>query len=313
MSVDELAIEPAAVTDQLIAFIRQAVKNFLRDGAIVGLSGGIDSTVAAALVTRALGPERVLGLLLPERDSEPRSKRDALRLARSLGIRRKTVGLTLPLALLGVYWQVPLWILPTRRLKAKMVRRYYTRYAETLGEGETPFSVTMVGTRERCGPWLNQSVAYHRVKVRLRMTLLYYYAELENLLVVGTCNRTELAVGFFVKHGDSAADVAPLANLYKTQVRRLAAYLNVPSEIIARPPSPDLLPGLADEFAIGMDYAMLDRVLWHLEQGEEPDTIAAGLELAPAQVGYVQELRRRSAHMRTSPLTPQVYPSPEGR
>jgi len=310
--VDELRIEPAAVADELTAFICRAVENFQRDGAIVGLSGGIDSAVVAALAARALGPERVLGLILPERDSEPRSKRDALRLARSLGIRRKTVGLMLPLALLGVYRQVPLWVLPTRRLRAKMVRRYYARYAETLEKGETPFSAVMVGTRGLRGPWLNQAVAYHRVKVRLRMVLLYYQAELENLLVVGTCNHTELAVGFFVKHGDAAADVDPLAGLYKTQVRQLAAHLGVPPEIIARPPSPDLLPGLTDEFAIGMDYATLDRVLWLLKRGEEAGTIATALELDLAQVHYVQELARRSAHMRAPPIAPpQVHRSSE--
>jgi NAD+ synthase len=302
--VYELRIEPAAVADELTTFIRRAVEDFQRDGAIVGLSGGIDSAVVAALTVRALGPERVLGLLLPERDSEPRSKRDALRLARSLSIRHKTVRLTLPLALLGVYRQVPLWVLPTRRLRAKMVRRYYARYAETLGEEETPFSAVMVGTQGRSGPWLNQAVAYHRVKVRLRMALLYYQAELKNLLMVGTDNKTELAVGFFVKYGDAAADVAPLAGLYKTQVRQLAMYLGVPPEIIARPPSPDLLPGLTDEFAIGMDYATLDRVLWQLEQGEEPDAIAAALGLDLAQVHYVQELTHRSAHMRAPPIAP---------
>jgi len=306
--VSELRIEPAAVADELTVFIRRAVEDFQRDGAIVGLSGGVDSALVAALAARALGPERVLGLIMPERDSEPRSKRDALRLARSLGIRHKTVRLTLPLTLLGVYRQVPLWVLPTRRLRAKTVCRYYARYAETLGAGETPFSAVMVGTQGQCGPWLNQTVAYHRVKVRLRMVLLYYQAELENLLVVGTCNRTELAVGFFVKHGDAAADVDPLAGLYKTQVRQLAAHLGIPPEIIARPPSPDLLPGLTDEFAIGMDYATLDRVLWLLERGEEPGAIAAALGLDLAQVHYVQELTRRSAHMRAPPIAPsQVY------
>jgi len=300
----ELHLDPGTLTENLTAFIGRAVEAFRRAGAIVGLSGGIDSAVVAALAARALGPERVLGLIMPERDSEPRSRRDALRLARSLGIRCRVVNLTPPLALLGVYRQVPLWVLPTRRLREKAVRRYYARYAETLGQGETPFSAVILGTRGLEGPWLNQSVAYHRVKARLRMTVLYYHAELENLLVLGTCNRTELAVGFFVKHGDASADVAPLAGLYKTQVRRLAAHLGIPVEILSRPPSPDLLPGLTDEFAIGMEYATLDRVLWRLERGEDPDSIATALGLDPAQVRYVQELTCRSAHMRAPAITP---------
>jgi len=250
---------------------------------------------------------------MPEHDGEPRSRRDALRLTRSLGIRCRVVNLTLPLALLGVYRQVPLWVLPTRRLREKVVRRYYARYAETLREGEMPFSAVMLGTRGLQGPWLNQSVAYHRAKVRLRMTVLYYHAELENLLVLGTYNRTELAVGFF-KYGDASADVAPLAGLYKMQVRRLAAYLGVPLEILSRPLSPDLLLGLTDEFAIGMEYATLDRVLRRLERGEDPDGIAAAPGLDLAQVRYVQELTRRSAHMRAPAIAPpQMHRSVEVR
>lgn len=307
--MDELGIEPAAVTRELTAFIRQAVEDFRREGAIVGLSGGIDSAVVATLAARALGPQQVLGLILPERDSAPESRRLARRLARQLGIRHKTVGLTPPLALLGVYWQVPLWLLPTRRLQALMVRRYYAGYAEALGEGETPFSAVMVGTRGQRNPWLNRSVAYHRVKVRLRMVLLYYYAELRNLLVLGTDNKTELAVGFFVKYGDAAADVAPLAPFYKTQVRALATFLGVPDEIIARPPSPDILPGLTDEQAMGVDYPTLDRVLWRLERGVAVEAIAAELGLSPAPVRYVEMLTQRARCLRDAPRIPQDRPS----
>jgi len=302
--MDELHIEPAAVADELETFIRQAVEDLRREGVIVGLSGGIDSAVTAALAVRALGPRRVLGLILPERDSAPESKRLARRQAQGLGIRCQTVGLTKLLLLMGVYRQVPLWLLPTRRLKAKMVRRYYASYTEALGEGETPFSVVMVGTRGVSGPWLNQSVAYHRVKVRLRMVLLYYYAELHNLLMVGTDNKTELAVGFFVKYGDAAADVAPLAHLYKTQVRALAAHLEVPQEIIARLPSPDILPGLTDEGAMQMDYATLDRVLWRLERGMDIEAIAHDLGLSQERVRYVQMLTCRAEHLRNSPRVP---------
>lgn len=303
--MDELRIEPAATTRELTAFIRQAVEDFRREGAIVGLSGGIDSAVVATLAARALGPEQVLGLILPERDSAPESRRLARKLARQLGIRHKTVGLTPLLTLLGVYWQVPLWLLPTRRLQAKMVRRYYADYTEALGEGETPFSAVMVGTRGLRGPWLNQSVAYHRVKVRLRMVLLYYHAELRNLLVLGTDNKTELAVGFFVKYGDAAADVAPLAPFYKTQVQALATYLGVPDEIIARPPSPDILPGLTDEQAMGVDYPTLDRALWRLECGVDVEAIAGELGLSPAQVRYVEMLTQRARYLRAAPRSPQ--------
>lgn len=303
--MDELRIESAAVADELMTFIRQTVEGFRREGAVVGLSGGIDSAVVATLAVRALGPEQVLGLIMPEQDSAPESKRLARRLAQGLGIRCRTVGLTKVLLLMGVYRQVPLWLLPTRHLQAKMVRRYYARYAETLGEEETPFSTVMIGTRGLHGPWLNQAVAYHRVKVRLRMVLLYYYAELHNLLMLGTCNKTELAVGFFVKYGDAAVDVAPLAPLYKTQVRALAAYLAVPDEIIARPPSPDILPGLTDEQAMGLDYAMLDRVLWRLEHGLSVQAIADELGLSPARVRYVETLTHRARYLLALPRTPR--------
>jgi NAD+ synthase len=301
---EELSIEAATLSDGLAAFIRQAVDEHRRDGAIVGLSGGIDSAVVAALAVRALGPERVLGLILPEWDSAPESKRLARRHARQLSIRCRTVGLTKLLLLLGIYRQVPLWVLPTRGLRAGVIRRQYERYSEAFGEGESPFSAVMVGTRGLSGPWLNQAVAYHRVKVRMRTVLLYYHAELHNLLMLGTSNKSELSVGYFVKYGDSAADATPLAGLYKTQVRALAAYLGVPREIIERPPSPDILPGLTDEGALQMDYATLDRVLWRLEQGGEVDEVAAACGIARERVAYVRMLIRRSESLRRSPRVP---------
>jgi len=301
--MEELSINPASVADQLEDFIRQEVERFKREGAILGLSGGLDSAVVAALAARALGPERVLALIMPDLDSAPESKRDALGLAKKLGIRCKTVGLTKILLPIGIYSQVPLWLLGLRRFKERMVRRYYERFSQELGEYETPFAAIMVGTRGLRGPWLNQAVAYHRVKVRLRMVLLYYYAELENLLVLGTCNRTEKAVGFFVKYGDAAADVAPLESLYKTQVRELAAFLDIPDSIRLKPPSPDLLPGISDEYALGLDYTTLDRILWRLEKGMDAEDIAAEVGVEPGLVRYVEELRRRSEHMRAPPST----------
>ena len=296
MHVPELTIDAASTTAQLLEFIRQEVESFQRDGAIVGLSGGIDSAVVAALAVRALGPEKVLALLMPDRDSARASKRDALELAQRLGIRHKTVGLTKFLFLLGIYWKVPLWLLGLRHFQAQFVRRYHDSFVRDWGE--RPFAAILVGTKGLQNPWLNQAVAYHRVKVRLRMILLYYYAELENLLVLGTCNKTEKSIGFFVKYGDAAADIAPLESLYKTQVRLLAAFLEIPEEIIAKAPSPDLLLGITDEYAIGLSYETLDRILWRLEVGMEREEIAGALGVKPDAVDYVRELTRRSAHMR---------------
>jgi NAD+ synthase len=302
MHTPELTIDAASLTTQLEEFIRVEVDNLRREGAIVGLSGGIDSAVVAALAARALGPEKALALLMPDRDSAPANKRDALRLAQRLGIRYKTVGLTKFLFLMGIYWKFPLWLLGLRCFQAKLLRRYHDRFVREWGE--RPLAAILVGTEELQGPLVNQAVAYHRVKGRLRMILLYYYAELENLLVLGTCNKTEKAIGFFIKYGDAAADIAPLESLYKTQVRQLAAFLGIPEGIISKPPSPDLLPGITDEYAIGLSYETLDRILWRLEAGMDAEKIVETLGLEQDTVDYVRELTRRSAHMRTQPNVP---------
>lgn len=303
---DELVIDAAAVAETIETFIRQSVDAFAREGAIVGLSGGIDSAVVTALAARALGPQQVLALLMPDRDSDPLHERHARQLAAQLGVRHQKVSLTGLLARIGIYRQVPLWVVPWRRWREGVVKHYYAALDEQLGSGQTPFSAIMVGTRGLQGPWLNQAVAYHRVKVRLRMVLLYYYAELHNLLVLGTVNKTERSVGIFVKHGDAAADIAPIADLYKTQVRQLAAFLDLPRQIIEKPPSPDLIPGLTDEGAVGVPYELLDRILWRLEAGKEPAQIAEALGVEVGVVEYVEGLTKRSEHMRQDALRPSL-------
>ncbi|MGQ9736290.1 MAG: NAD(+) synthase [Armatimonadota bacterium] len=302
--MSELSIDAPKVEAALQQFIRDAVQEFRRDGAIVGLSGGIDSAVVATLAARALGRNKVFGLVLPERDSDPDSARLATRLAQNLGIAYETFSLTPLLARIGVYRLLPLRWIPFRRLREEAVKYYYSRLGDLLGEGETPFSALMVSTQGLESPWLNKGVAYHRCKVRLRMVMLYYYAEKHNLLVLGTDNRTELAGGLFVRYGDVAADVAPLAPLYKTQVRALAEYLAVPPEIIERPPSPDVLPGLSDERAMGIDYNTLDRILWRLERGVDTQTIVQEVEVSPQQVQYVQTLRQRAQFLHAPPKVP---------
>ena len=132
-----------------------------------------------------------------------------------------------------------------------------------------------------------------------RMLLLYLYGELENKLVVGAANKSEYKIGFFVKHGcDAATDVMPLLNLYKTQVRELAQYLNIPSKIIENPPSPDIIPGLTDEKAITISYEKLDLILLALENGWEIPEIANAWGIKEKQIIDVKILIQKSEHMR---------------
>jgi NAD+ synthase len=133
----------------------------------------------------------------------------------------------------------------------------------------------------------------------MRMVLLYLYGEIENRLVVGAANKSEYLIGYFVKHGcDDATDIMPLLNLYKTQVRDLARFLNIPSRIIEKPPSPDIVPGIVDEDVIGIPYEKLDLILLALEKGWEGVEIAKALDIEEERVVFVKNLAKKSEHMR---------------
>ena len=136
------------------------------------------------------------------------------------------------------------------------------------------------------------------------MVILYSYAERGNLLVAGTANKTEFLTGFFVKYGDSAADIMPLLPFYKTQVRQLAEFLHIPERVLSKAPSPDLIPGITDEFAMGISYEKLDLILLGLDMSMEMKDIAAGAGVKQETIEYVKELVGRSEHMRGSPLAP---------
>lgn len=301
----DLSINAGDVAERIAAFLGEQVNTLRRDGVILGVSGGIDSAVVAMLAVRALGADKVLALLLPERDSSPDSEGDALPLIEQLGIRYKKVELTPMLSALGIYKSVPLQFLMSRKIKKAVVRQQHERYVKYLGE--RPFLAGLLGTQGMSHrQTLDAGHAYARAKHRMRMVTLYYYAELENHLVLGTTNKSEAMTGFVVKWGDNVADVEPILPLYKTQVCQLASYLGVPQPIIVKPPSPDLMPGITDEFALGITYEVLDQVLWGLEQGLASEAIAGDLGIETSQVEYVGELVRRSAHMREMPPMPAL-------
>lgn len=301
-----MKIKPDIIVEKILVFIRQEISNHQRDGAILGMSGGIDSSVTASLLVGALGASKVRALLLPERDSSPESKTDALSEIERLGISYREIDMVPILDTIGLYKLLPLRILGVRQIKGAVVKQQHQRQVESLGE--PPFLASLLGTSTlgTNKEIINAGNAYARVKHRLRMLLLYYYAEQQNLLVVGTTNRSEAMTGFVVKWGDNVADIEPILPLYKTQVRQLAEYLDVSPKIIAKAPSPDLIPGIEDEFALGIDYETLDSILWGLDNDWEDVSICARFGIDRKLVQHVHELINRSAHTRHLPPHPDL-------
>jgi NAD+ synthase len=302
-----LQIDEAAETERVAAAIRAQVLGTLRRrGAVVGMSGGIDSSVVASLCVRALGPERVFGLLMPERDSSDEALVLGRKLAEHLGIRYGVENIAGSLGALGCY---------TRQLEA--IRSVFPEYGEgwrcklTLPSilDSDRFNVTTLTVQDPAGTQRTsrmspaaylQMVAATNFKQRARKMMEYYHADRLGYAVAGTPNRLEYDQGFFVKQGDGAADFKPIAHLYKTQVFALAAHLGVPEEIRRRPPTTDTfsLPQTQEEFYFALPYREMDLCLWAHEHGTPAAEVAAALKLTAAQVERVYrdiEAKRRAA------------------
>lgn len=294
MLKEEMKINPERVTEKIVSFIGDSLKSLKRNGAIIGFSGGLDSACVAALLSRAIEKNKILGLVMPERDSDDRSKEDAELVANTFGIPIKSIALTPTLESLGTYKVFPGGLLSGKKRASRVIRAGY----RLLPRHNNPFQGGLLGTKKE---WMRYVQAYYRIKHRIRMTYLYYYAEQLNYLVVGTSNKSEEMVGFFVKYGDGAADIMPIADLYKTQVRELSRWLGVPEIIVQKPPSPDLLPGVTDELVLKMSYEKLDIVLVGLEKGMEEAEIAKEGRINVKTVRYVKNLVSLSEHMRNLP------------
>jgi NAD+ synthase len=315
MLKDVLALDAEAEIERIARSLRaQVMGEFRRRGAVLGLSGGIDSSVVAALCVRAFGKDRVLGLFMPERHSSD----DALMLGRlladTLGIEAIVEDIAPALEGLGCYrrqdeairsvvpqygegWKCKL-VLPSI-LEAG--RLNVTRLTVQSPEGE----VTTV--RLTPAAYL-QIVAATNYKQRVRKMTEYYHADRLNYAVAGTPNRLEYDQGFFVKQGDGAADVKPIAHLYKTQVYQLAAHLGIPEEIRRRPPTTDTfsMPQTQEEFYFALPYQRMDLCLYALNHGIAAEDAAAAVELTPEQVGHVfrdiEAKRRATRYLHTPPV-----------
>jgi len=279
-------------TQRIEQFLREALVRERKHGYVIGVSGGLDSAVVLKLLVRAVGKENVLGLILPDRDTEKKSTILARSLLEQEKVPYKVISMTPLLRHLGVYKDMPLFLLPTRGLKESIVRRFYNDYTKKLNK---PVFFAQCEEPPTQLPYFYEGIAYYRIKHRVRMATLYYYTEKNNYLLVGCTNLSERLIGFYVKYGDDVCDVAPIAHLYKTEVRQLSEYLSVPEDIRNRPPSPDLIPGITDEYSLGVNYETLDQILAGLEEGKTAEDLkqqfpADIVELVINQVKFTQKL-----------------------
>ncbi len=256
-----LEIDCEKVSSKVEKFIQKIVKNSHTKGIVVGLSGGIDSAVVAALAVRAIGKEKVLALLLPNKELHQSFEDDARILANQLGIDAK---------------KIPI---------ADFVDTFTKNVDESVAENQ---------------------LAVGNAMARFRMILLYAYANHLNYLVVGTSNKTELMVGYFTKYGDGGVDFEPCGDLYKTHIRALARYLNIPKAIIEKLPTAGLWKGQTDEGEIGITYDILDLILLGLEKGYTKDQICSELKIEPTLVEKVEKMIAYSEHKRKMPPTLKI-------
>jgi NAD+ synthase len=291
--------DPEYVSEKIANFVREYVEKRNANGVIFGLSGGVDSALVAFLLRKALPKEKILALFMGERDTHPESLKHARIVANELQIELREINITGILRKIGVYALEPPPLIFPRSFQERYARNKYLRNQD---ENETAFLKSLKGGSGNTE--IMKGNAFLHTKHRVRAVLLYFYGEQMNYIVAGCCNKTEKLTGYFVKYGDSASDIDPIADLYKTQVRELARYLGVPKEIIDKPPSPDLAPGITDEFALQMPYDMIDVILYALEHNLESELFAEGIN--QKEIDYVKTLMEVSSHMRELPPHPTL-------
>ena len=257
-----LDLDWSEVETKIGRFIRDYIEKSGAKGIVLGLSGGLDSSTAAALSALAVGGDKVLGLLLPEKETyNIQDVKHAKLVAEKFGLKTEMIDITT--ALKAFYNTIPVF-----------------ETADKLCKGN--------------------------IKARTRMIYLYYYANKLSLIVCGSSDKSETMIGYFTKWGDVAADISPLMDLYKTQVRKLAQRIGVPKEILAKPASPALWPGQLAEEELGVKYETLDLILYGLEHFMKTEEIAQQLGIKKSLVDKIKSRWLVMEHKRRMPLTIKV-------
>jgi len=303
--IDLLRIDPVKEIENVSRVLREQIGKILKKrGLVVAVSGGIDSSVTLGLAVKAAGPKRVVALMMPEKHSAEETKYLSEIVADFFGCEKATVDITAILDSVGHYQRY-------NKALQKVIPTYSEDWKSKIiisPADKKNFSFfyiiaqrpdkTMIKARLPQSPYL-EIVAATNFKQRIRKMLEYYYADRNNYAVCGTSNRLEYDQGFFVKQGDGAADVKPIAHLYKTQIYQLAEYLKIPEEIIRRPPTTDTysLPQGQDEFYFAVTYDKMDLCLYGKNRGIPIERVAeeAGLSFEEVENIYKDIERKRFA------------------
>lgn len=315
-SADVLDYDVAAEAERIAKQIRHLVADVCkRRGAVIALSGGIDSSVVAGLCAKALGPKRCHGLLMPERDSSEETLALSQSVADAFGFEATHEDATPMLEGMGCY-----------RRRDEAIRSVVPDFGDGhrfkivlpgLSEGKT-YNVYYIVVQTPDGEQIKkrlplkaylQIVAATNFKQRVRKTMEYYYADKLHYVCTGTPNRLEYDQGFFVKNGDGSADVKPIAHLYKSQVYAMAAHLGVPEGVRNRPPTTDTysLAQGQDEFYFALPYREMDLCLYGKNHGVAPAEVAPVVNLTEEQVAWVYEdIDKKRATTRYMHLSPQL-------
>jgi NAD+ synthase len=285
---------------KLTAFIKDTVRHqFRKEGIIIGVSGGVDSAVIAALSVEAVGADRVYGLILPEKESSPSSRELGIDLCKALKIRYEEVPITPMLESFAVYAK-----------KEALIKELFPHYdpaIHTTSLSRPPMIAAeqmlnipslillknrdVISTKRLTASQFFYVLSLQNVKQRTRMIVEYMLAEKMNYAVCGTTNKTELLTGFFVKYGDGGVDLEPIANCYKLQVYKLAELLHIDKRIISRAPSPDTWSHFTsdEEVSLRMPYDILDQLLYAEENQIPPEIVQQSTNLDIQQVAWANK------------------------